>query len=107
MRDRLCALVAHPGSRITKDLIVQKAVVVGERQAGVVEAPTPEAKGDWGLVKVHVVPMCTEYKAFLSGQKSEFLGHEAAGEVVAVDQPGRVKVGDRVVAMPLAGCGSC
>lgn len=86
---------------------MQKVVVHGERCASVVDVPTPVAKGDWALVKVHVVPMCTEYKAFLSGNKAEFLGHEAAGEVVAVDQPGKVKVGDRVVAMPLAGCGEC
>jgi threonine dehydrogenase-like Zn-dependent dehydrogenase len=51
--------------------------------------------------------MCTEYKAFLAGTPSASLGHEAAGEVVAVARPGRVKVGDRVVAMPLDGCGRC
>ena len=35
------------------------------------------------------------------------MGHEAAGEVVAVAEFERVRVGDRVVAMPLAGCGEC
>src|SRR5207248_3013621 len=83
----------------SEELTLRKAVVIGERQAGIAEVPTPQAKGDWALVKVHVAPMCTEYKAFLSGEKAEYLGHEAAGEVVAVDKPGRVKVGDRVGAI--------
>jgi threonine dehydrogenase-like Zn-dependent dehydrogenase len=51
--------------------------------------------------------MCTEYKMYASGRPSEFLGHEAVGEVVAVAQPGRVEVGDRVVVMPLYPCGKC
>jgi L-iditol 2-dehydrogenase len=51
--------------------------------------------------------MCTEYKGYKAGQVGDRLGHEAAGEVVAVDRPGKAKVGDRVVVMPLAGCGRC
>jgi threonine dehydrogenase-like Zn-dependent dehydrogenase len=51
--------------------------------------------------------MCTEYKRFLSGEPTDVLGHEAAGEVTAVAQPGRVKVGDRVVVMPGFPCGVC
>ncbi|MHB0876107.1 MAG: zinc-dependent alcohol dehydrogenase [Anaerolineae bacterium] len=86
---------------------MKKAVVLGVRQAGLVEVPTPRAKEAWALVKVHVAPMCTEYKAFVAGRPEQYLGHEAAGEVVEVAQPGRVRVGDRVVVMPLAGCGEC
>lgn len=86
---------------------MKKAVVAGERKVELVEAADPIPKDDWAVVKVHVAPMCTEYKIFLSGQKSEFLGHEAVGEVVGVAQPGRVKVGDRVVVQPLHGCGRC
>ncbi len=86
---------------------VKKAVIFGERQAGLVEVPDPRAKEDWVVVKVQVTPMCTEYKAFLSGRKSDQLGHEAAGEVVEVAQPGSVKVGDRVVVMPQFACGKC
>jgi len=51
--------------------------------------------------------MCTEYKGWLAGRKSEFLGHEAAGEVVELAQPGRVEVGDRVVVQPQYPCGRC
>lgn len=86
---------------------MRKAIITGVRQAAVVEAPDLHPKDDWVMVKVHAAPMCTEYKLFLSGQRAEFLGHEAAGEVVAVAQPGRVKVGDRVVVQPLHGCGVC
>src|SRR5262245_61757625 len=86
---------------------MQKVVVVGERKAAVVEVPDPRPKDDWALVKIHVAPMCTEYKSFLAGQPAEFLGHEAVGEVVEVAQTGRVKVGDRVVVQPQNGCGRC
>ena len=86
---------------------MKKAVIFGESRAGLVDVPDPQPKEDWVVVKVHAVPMCTEYKMFKSGQKVEYLGHEAAGEVVAVAQPGRVKVGDRVVVMPLYPCGKC
>jgi len=86
---------------------MKKAIIQGERRAALIEVPTPQPKEDWVLVKVYVAPMCTEYKAFVSGQPSQFLGHEAAGEVVAVAQPGRVQVRDRVVVMPLYACGQC
>ena len=85
----------------------EKGDIEGERRAGVVEVPVPKPREDWVLVKVHVAPMCTEYKPFTSGHRSEFLGHEAAGEVVEVAQPGKVKVGDRVVVMPQYPCGKC
>ncbi len=86
---------------------MKKAVLLGERHAGLVEAPDPQPVEDWVLVKVHAAPMCTEYKGFLAGRKEDFLGHEAAGEVAAIARPGRVKVGDRVVVMPLYACGKC
>jgi len=86
---------------------MEKVILFGGSSAGLVDVPAPQPKKDWALVKIHAVPMCTEYKSFFAGQKVEFLGHEAAGEVVAVAQPGRVKVGDRVVVMPLYPCGKC
>ncbi len=72
-----------------------------------IDAAEPQPVENWVVVKVHATPMCTEYKRYVSGEPTDILGHEAAGEVVAVAQPGRVKVGDRVVAMPLYGCGQC
>ncbi|MBD3180663.1 zinc-binding dehydrogenase [Candidatus Poribacteria bacterium] len=83
------------------------AAMFGDGKAGLVDKPDPTPKEDIALVKVHVVPMCTEYKGFKGGHKGEHFGHEAAGEVVEVAQPGLVKVGDRVVVQPQNGCGKC
>ncbi|MCP4642709.1 MAG: zinc-binding dehydrogenase [bacterium] len=86
---------------------MKKAIITGKRQAKLVDVPDPAPRGDWALVKVHVAPLCTEWKQFVEGRPGEYLGHEAAGEVVAVDEPGHVKPGDRVVVMPQTPCGQC
>lgn len=86
---------------------MKQAAVLGERQAALVEAPDLVPVENWVVVKVHAAPMCAEYKGFAAGVPSTVLGHEAAGEVVAMARPGRVKAGDRVVVMPSSGCGSC
>ena len=86
---------------------MKKVAITGERRAELIEAPDPQPVRDWVQVKVHVAPLCAEYKDFLAGKTSEYLGHEAAGEVSAVAQPGPLEVGDRVVAMPLYSCGRC
>ena len=83
------------------------AAITGQRQSALVEKPTPRIKEDFALVKIQVAPMCTEYKAYSSGWSGDNLGHEAAGEVVEVAQPGKVKPGDRVVVMPQYPCGQC
>ena len=83
------------------------AAITGEREAGLVEKPDPTAHDDFVLIKIHVVPMCTEYKGYMSGKPGDNLGHEAVGEVVEVAQPGQVKVGDRVVVQCGSGCGDC
>jgi len=86
---------------------MKTAAILGQRQAGLVEAPDPRPKEDWALVKIQVAPMCTEFKGFAHGQVTDWLGHEAVGEVVEVAQPGRVEVGDRVVVQPQYPCGKC
>lgn len=86
---------------------MQVATITGPRQGGVVEVPDPHPHGEFVVVKVHAVPMCTEFKAFREGHQSQCLGHEAAGEVVAVDCSNRVQVGDRVVVQPQYPCGKC
>lgn len=83
------------------------AAMFGDGKAGVVEVPDPRPKENWAVVKVQVAPMCAEYKAFKAGHKGHGHGHEAAGVVVAVAQPCRVEVGDRVVVMPQNPCGKC
>jgi L-iditol 2-dehydrogenase len=86
---------------------MKKVIITGRRQAQIVQVPTPHAVGDWALVQVKAIPMCTEYKAFVAGTPSQHLGHEAAGVVVEVSQRGRVAVGDRVAVMPFYPCGVC
>lgn len=83
------------------------AAMFGDGTAGLVDKPDPTPKENFVLVKVHVVPMCTEYKGFKGGHKGDHFGHEAAGEVVEVAHPGLVKVGDRVVVQPQYACGRC
>ena len=86
---------------------MKKAVIEGERRAALIEVPDPEPRQDWVLVDVKAAPMCTEYKSFVAGRSVANLGHEAAGVVAAVAQPGRVQVGDRVAVMPQYPCGVC
>src|SRR5258708_10532441 len=90
-----------------RGLSVKQVIVTGKREASVIEVPTPKAKDDWVVVKIHSAPMCTEYKAFANGDDQHYFGHEAAGEVVEIAQPGKVTVGDRVVVMPAFPCGQC
>lgn len=88
-------------------MMMKKVAIVGERQAEVIESSIPQREADEVLVKIHVAPMCTEYKAFVDGQKQDCLGHEAVGEVVEAPEGSIYKPGDRVVCMPLSGCGEC
>jgi len=84
------------------------AAMFGERRAGLTEKADPVPAGDFVKVRLCVTPMCTEYTLFRDGRSTgESFGHEAAGEVVEIAQPGRVRVGDRVVVMPLYACGRC
>jgi len=86
---------------------MKKVVILGERRAGLIEVPNPQPKGDWVLVKVCASALCTEYKSYLLGRELQLGGHEGAGEVVAVAEPGPRKVGDRVVILPQYPCGKC
>ena len=83
------------------------AIIEGDRLAAVIDRPDPGPKDDFVVVKVLTAPMCTEFKAYPGEGRSEGLGHEAAGEVVAVDADEGVKVGDRVVVQPQTRCGQC
>lgn len=83
------------------------AAMFGDKKAGLVDLPDLKPHDDFALVKVLAVPLCTEFKMFASGHKGQGFGHEAAGEVVIPGGSGLLKAGDRVVAMPLYGCGKC
>ena len=86
---------------------MKKAVIHAPRQAGLVDVPIPEPRGDLVLIKVRAVPMCTEYQTFVAGGTAAALGHEGVGEVAAVDGHSDLAVGDRVVIMGLRACGTC
>ena len=85
------------------------AAMFADGSGGTVDRPDPQPVDDFVLVKIRSAPMCTEYKGFKGEREQDAagFGHEAAGEVVAVAQLGRVKVGDRVVVQPQLGCGAC
>lgn len=86
---------------------MRAAAILGPGLAGLVDVAPPRAGGDRVVVRVDVAPMCAEYRKFLAGDTSAPLGHEAAGVVVDAGESSLVSVGDRVVAMPLEGCGRC
>ena len=86
---------------------MKKAVILGERQAGLIEVPDPRPIKEWVVVKVEASALCTEYISYLVGRDLQLGGHEGTGEVVAVAQPGSVKIGDRVVILPQLPCGKC
>jgi len=81
--------------------------ITGERECELVQRTDPRPAGDVVVVRNLIAPMCTEYKAYAAGRATDRLGHEAAGEVAEVAQPGRVKAGDRVVVMSRYPCGRC
>lgn len=81
--------------------------IIGKKKAGLEEVKDFTPKGDLVVVKILSAPMCNEYHAFENGNEGISFGHEAAGEVVAVDKATTVKVGDRVLVHPQTPCGKC
>lgn len=72
--------------------------------------PDPHAQGDEVVLKVGAALICgSDLHALYEppDEKPNIPGHEIAGEVVEVDRASRVKVGDRVIASALIGCGIC
>lgn len=96
---------------------MQTVAITGIEQCELIDRPNPKAKEEFVVVKIMSAPLCTEYTDYANGcsrvefqrgdENHAFLGHEASGEVVEVAQPGKVKVGDRVVLMPGFWCGKC
>ena len=86
---------------------MKTVAITGRQRCELVEKPMPTAKEDYVVVKIHSTPLCTEYTGYRDGIQSDCLGHEAAGEIVQIARPGKVRVGDRVVVMPGFWCGTC
>jgi threonine dehydrogenase-like Zn-dependent dehydrogenase len=76
-----------------------------------IDDPTP-GPGE-AVIKVGRCGICGTDVSFTSGNGYDFpahsvLGHEYAGEVVALGAGvERLKIGDRIAAIPCAGCGKC
>jgi propanol-preferring alcohol dehydrogenase len=84
--------------------------LLGNSKLKVIDVPAPEAKGDEVVVKVRAALICGSDLHGLyepPGEKPWIPGHEVSGEVVQVDKVTHVKVGDRVAASALIGCGRC
>ena len=56
---------------------MKKAVILGERQVGLIEVLDPEPIRNWVVVKVQASALCTEYKSYLVGRELQLGGHEA------------------------------
>ena len=85
------------------------------REAGVIaaeELPAPSAEATDVVVAVRACGICGSdmhaYEHGLYVQPGQVMGHEFAGDVVAVgDSVSDISVGDRVAVMPYAACGAC
>lgn len=86
---------------------MRSACLVAPGEMVVHQIPDPVARGDLVVVKVLIAPLCSEARKRRLGEVTDEVGHEAAGIVVDCGSSRLVKEGDRVVVMPLIGCGSC
>jgi propanol-preferring alcohol dehydrogenase len=81
---------------------------LGQSKISLDEVPTPEPRGREVVVRVKSASICGTDRENLEGPgQATIPGHENAGEVVAVDKPARVKVGDRVAINCHVTCGGC
>jgi threonine dehydrogenase-like Zn-dependent dehydrogenase len=81
---------------------------LGQGQIALGEMSIPEPRGGEVLVRVRSAAICGTDRENLEGHGQVTVpGHENAGEVVLVDRPTRVKVGDRVAINCHVTCGSC
>ncbi|MCD6362042.1 MAG: zinc-binding dehydrogenase [Armatimonadetes bacterium] len=84
---------------------------LGHRRISVEEVPTPEiTEPDQCMVRVMTCGICGTDRRMVAEPvvREEIMGHEAAGQVIAVGEGvSRVQVGDHVAVYNLIGCGDC
>lgn len=81
---------------------------LGQNRVSLDDVPTPEPRGRNVVIRVKSAAICGTDRENLEGSgQATIPGHENAGEVVAVDKPARLKVGDRVAINCHVTCGSC
>ena len=83
------------------------ATITGPRRSALIELADPRPRPGWSVVDVRVAPLCTEFAAYVAGTEGHHQGHEAMGVVSETFEGSALHVGQRVVAMPLLGCGRC
>lgn len=85
-----------------------KAVATGRGKAWLVDQEVPRPEGNQVVVKLYASPICGSVMGCFHGDGEWVnVGHEGAGEVVAVAQSHSLRVGDRVALAPLNACGVC
>src|SRR4051812_14580209 len=84
----------------TEERAMQVVSITGERRCEIIEKPEPMVAANFAKVKILAAPMCTEVANYCRGDRTDCLGHEAAGVVVEAGPQCRIPVGTRVIAMP-------
>ena len=82
----------------------------GNGNLEIVDAPKPRPKGDEVLIRVRACAICStdvRYRFLVPEPLPVIPGHEISGEVVEVDRPHYVKLGERVSLTVHAPCGYC
>ncbi|NIO03271.1 MAG: alcohol dehydrogenase catalytic domain-containing protein [Proteobacteria bacterium] len=91
--------------------VMKAAIFRGARRVEVVEVPVPEVGADEVLVRVHYCGICgSDLEAYHTGmyEPNIIIGHEFAGDVVAVGEGvDSWAVGDRVTVSNVIPCGHC
>jgi threonine dehydrogenase-like Zn-dependent dehydrogenase len=81
---------------------------LGRGRISLDEIADPQPVGREVVVRVKSASICGTDRENLAGPGQRTVpGHENAGEVVAVDKPARVKIGDRVAINCHVTCGHC
>src|ERR1041385_3146533 len=91
---------------------MRAGVFRGVRDVRVIDQPVPEIGPADVLLKVAACGVCgSDLRAYCEGTSvapGQVMGHEFAGEVVAVGAAvDGIALGDRLIAPPLVACGTC
>ncbi len=81
---------------------------LGQGKISLDELPMPQPCGRWVVIQTRSATICgTDRENLMGAGQKTVPGHESAGVVFAVDQPMRLKPGDRVAINCHVTCGHC
>jgi len=90
------------------DKTMSAVYFLGRSRIALRDVPIPKPTGQELLVRMRAASICGTDRENLEGPGQPTIpGHETAGEVVAVDRPARVRVGDRVAINCHVTCCQC